>query len=77
MDITKSLSKLVKENSGVQHIFITDKDGIPIVSANESPGDDLRNRVQLISSYQVAVEQTTKLNLGEQRTSIFCHIGAR
>lgn len=38
MEITKSLQKLLLNTQGVQHIFITDKEGIPIIGVNESGG---------------------------------------
>ncbi|VBB30567.1 unnamed protein product [Acanthocheilonema viteae] len=66
MEITKSLRKLLLSTQGVQHIFITDKEGIPIIGVNESGEEDLRNRMQLINSNQITLEQIPKLNLGEQ-----------
>ncbi|EFO26156.1 hypothetical protein LOAG_02329 [Loa loa] len=73
MEITKSLQKLLLNTQGVQHIFVTDKEGIPIIGVNESGEEDLRNRMQLINSNQITVEQIPKLNLGEQKSAIFCY----
>ncbi|CAG9540927.1 unnamed protein product [Cercopithifilaria johnstoni] len=73
MEITKSLRKLVLSTEGVQHIFITDKEGVPIIGVNESGEEDLRNRMQLINSNQITMEQIPKLNLGEQKSAIFCY----
>lgn len=33
--------------------------------------EDLRNRMQLINSNQITMEQIPKLNLGEQKSAIF------
>ncbi|VDO38436.1 Uncharacterized protein BM_BM10547 [Brugia malayi] len=73
MEITKSLQKLLLSTQGVQHIFITDKEGIPIIGVNELGEEDLRNRMQLINSNQITMEQIPKLNLGEQKSAIFCY----
>uniref|UniRef100_A0A0R3RYT5 Roadblock/LC7 domain-containing protein n=1 Tax=Elaeophora elaphi TaxID=1147741 RepID=A0A0R3RYT5_9BILA len=73
MEITKSLQKLLLNTQGVQHIFITDKEGVPIIGVNESGEEDLRNRMQLINSNQITMEQVPKLNLGEQKSAIFCY----
>ncbi|MCP9264580.1 hypothetical protein DINM_022692 [Dirofilaria immitis] len=66
MEITKSLQKLLLRTKGVQHIFVTDKEGVPIIGVNESGEENLRNRIQLINSNQITMEQIPKLNLGEQ-----------
>uniref|UniRef100_F1LH55 Mitogen-activated protein kinase scaffold protein 1 n=1 Tax=Ascaris suum TaxID=6253 RepID=F1LH55_ASCSU len=73
MEISRTLQAILRDTPGIQHIFVTDKEGVPIVGVSESSGDDLRNRAQLINSYQLAVEQTAKLNMGEQKTAIFCY----
>ncbi|VDM99182.1 unnamed protein product [Thelazia callipaeda] len=73
MEISKSLQKLLANTRGVQHIFITDKDGIPIVGVNGSGNEDIRNRMQLINSNQITLDQIAKLNLGEQKSAIFCY----
>uniref|UniRef100_A0A915Q3F3 Uncharacterized protein n=1 Tax=Setaria digitata TaxID=48799 RepID=A0A915Q3F3_9BILA len=33
----------------------------------------MRNRMQLINSNQITMEQIPKLNLGEQKSAIFCY----
>ncbi|KAM3716802.1 Ragulator complex protein [Dirofilaria immitis] len=73
MEITKSLQKLLLRTKGVQHIFVTDKEGVPIIGVNESGEENLRNRIQLINSNQITMEQIPKLNLGEQKSAIFCY----
>ncbi|VDK63326.1 unnamed protein product [Anisakis simplex] len=78
MEITRSLRAILRDTPGIQYIFVTDKEGVPIVGVSESSGEEFRNRAQLINSYQLAVEQTAKLNMGEQKTAIFrseCPIG--
>ncbi|VDK60217.1 unnamed protein product [Anisakis simplex] len=71
MEITRSLRAILRDTPGIQYIFVTDKEGVPIVGVSESSGEEFRNRAQLINSYQLAVEQTAKLNMGEQKTAIF------
>uniref|UniRef100_A0A914ZU57 Roadblock/LAMTOR2 domain-containing protein n=1 Tax=Parascaris univalens TaxID=6257 RepID=A0A914ZU57_PARUN len=73
MEISRTLQAVLRDTPGIQYIFVTDKEGVPIVGVSESSGEDLRNRTQLINSYQLAVEQVAKLNMGEQKTAIFCY----
>lgn len=39
MEITKSLQRIVSGTRGIQHIIVTDKDGVPVIGINESGGE--------------------------------------
>lgn len=49
MEITKSLQNLLLGTRGIQHIFITDKEGIPIIGVNESGGSVLLEPIVRLS----------------------------
>ncbi|VDK52273.1 unnamed protein product [Cylicostephanus goldi] len=57
MEITKSLRKLLESIPGVSSIFLTDRDGVIVLSV----GEELRSRASLISSLQATQDQTGKL----------------
>ncbi|CAJ0590630.1 unnamed protein product [Cylicocyclus nassatus] len=67
MEISKSLRKLLESIPGVSSIFLTDRDGVIVLSV----GEELRSRASLISSLQATQDQTGKLVMGAHHASAF------
>ncbi|KAK6756352.1 hypothetical protein RB195_014640 [Necator americanus] len=67
MDITKSLRRILDSIPGTSSIFLTDRDGVIVLSI----GEELRSRASLISSLQATQDQTGKLVMGAHRASAF------
>ncbi|KAK6059569.1 Mitogen-activated protein kinase kinase 1 interacting [Cooperia oncophora] len=67
MEITKSLRRILESIPGVTTIFLTDRDGVIVVSV----GEELRSRPSLISSLQATQDQTGKLLIGHHISSVF------
>lgn len=38
MEISRTLQAILRDTPGIQHIFVTDKEGVPIVGVSESSG---------------------------------------
>ncbi|KIH64117.1 hypothetical protein ANCDUO_05577, partial [Ancylostoma duodenale] len=60
MEIGKSLRRLLDSIPGASSIFLTDRDGVIVLSV----GEELRSRASLISSLQATQDQTGKLVMG-------------
>ncbi|XGW03738.1 hypothetical protein V3C99_015143 [Haemonchus contortus] len=67
MEIAKSLRRILESIPGVTTIFLTDRDGVIVLSV----GEELRSRASLISSLQATQDQTGKLLLGPHLSSVF------
>ncbi|VDO70187.1 unnamed protein product [Heligmosomoides polygyrus] len=67
MEIVKSLRRVLESIPGVSSIFLTDRDGVIVLSV----GEELRSRVSLISSLQATQDQTGKLIMGPHLSSVF------
>ncbi|PIO63161.1 Mitogen-activated protein kinase kinase 1 interacting [Teladorsagia circumcincta] len=67
MAIAKSLRHILESIPGVNTIFLTDRDGVIVLSV----GEELRSRASLISSLQGTQDQTGKLLFGPHISSVF------
>ncbi|RCN40011.1 Mitogen-activated protein kinase kinase 1 interacting [Ancylostoma caninum] len=67
MEIGKSLRRLLDSIPGASSIFLTDRDGVIVLSV----GEELRSRASLISSLQATQDQTGKLVMGAHHASAF------
>uniref|UniRef100_A0A1I7XV65 START domain-containing protein n=1 Tax=Heterorhabditis bacteriophora TaxID=37862 RepID=A0A1I7XV65_HETBA len=67
MEIIKSLQEILASIPGASTIFLTDRDGVMVLSV----GDELRTRSSLIASQQATFDQTGKLVMGAHLSSVF------
>ncbi|CAJ0577107.1 unnamed protein product, partial [Mesorhabditis spiculigera] len=67
MKVKETLCTIVANTPGVQNVWLTDKDGVPIVGT----GEDHRVRTAVIEAHVGAFEQIQKLETGSHRSSIY------
>ncbi|KAE9556675.1 hypothetical protein FO519_000081 [Halicephalobus sp. NKZ332] len=67
--IHQALRRILHMNQDIHSILITDKDGVPVVTAGEA----VRNIATLTSSYATALDQSSKLNLGTPKFWTFTY----
>ncbi len=65
--LKKFLVSLADSVEGLFKIFITDKEGVPITHATGSTNSEAFLRPQLLTAYSLAVEQSSKLEWGQQK----------
>ncbi|KAJ1348619.1 hypothetical protein KIN20_003965 [Parelaphostrongylus tenuis] len=66
-EIERSLRHVLDGIPGVNTIFLTDRDGVIVLSV----GEELRSRASLVSSLQATQDQTGKLVMGSHVGSVF------
>ncbi|VDM61046.1 unnamed protein product [Angiostrongylus costaricensis] len=67
IEIEKSLRQILDSIPGTNTIFLTDRDGVIVLSV----GEELRSRASLVSSLQATQDQTGKLVMGPHLASVF------
>ena len=68
-DIEEELMKILRMCGDAQTLFVTDRDGVPVVSV----GEELRARQIIIGSYQASADQINKLDIGKHKVSLFTY----
>ncbi len=67
LSVKRHLQMLLESVEGLCQVFITDRDGVPIVHAAAQNSPNTFLRPQLLTAYSVALEQSSKLGLGTQK----------
>uniref|UniRef100_A0A914WJI6 Uncharacterized protein n=1 Tax=Plectus sambesii TaxID=2011161 RepID=A0A914WJI6_9BILA len=70
----KSLQMLLESVDGLFQLFVADREGVPIVTVTAANNAETLLRPQLLTSYQAAIEQSSKLGLGGHKQMV-CSYG--
>lgn len=68
--IKKSISCTFQGIEGLYAIFVTDRDGVPIVKTAMDNSPDVAIRPTFLAAHGAALEQTSKMGLGESKHMI-------
>lgn len=69
-DLKKFLYGLMGSVDGLHSIFITDRDGVPVVSVADEKAPELATRASFLSTFGMATDQGSKLGLGKNKAII-------
>lgn len=69
-ELKKFLHGLLQTVEGLHSIFITDRDGVPVLSVASEKIFELSMRTTFLSTFGMASDQGSKLGLGKNKTII-------
>ncbi|XP_015521777.1 ragulator complex protein LAMTOR3-A [Neodiprion pinetum] len=69
-ELKKFLYQLLNSVDGLHSILITDRDGVPVISVSDEKAPELAMRASFLSTFGMATDQGSKLDLGKNKTII-------